>query len=32
MKDHIKAEGNRADRLTGVLADWQCGDHGELQK
>ena len=30
--DHIKAEGNQAGRLTGELADWQHGDHGEMQK
>lgn len=32
MRDHIKAERNKAGRLTGELADGQRGNHGEMQK
>lgn len=32
MRDHIKAEGNQAGRVTGEPADWQPGNHGEMQK
>lgn len=32
MRDHIKAEGNQAGRVTGEPADWQPGNHREIQK